>query len=315
MTTARKVNRMKAGLDDPVAAAFAKRHMVVPSPKQPGYWSWNSPQFPHAIIRDIGDWLTLAAPCSVGRVAPGQAGQWESLLAANEALPAGASLGLVPGSKRAQLRIDVPQVPHWRLREPAERLITTIDAVGRCGVLQANSVAGKRLRATNASDWDTTSLERVAQGEAEGELGLLESLLFEGNWHCERAEEDRLKVRLNIPETIVSALCEPLESGEVRISVDLALNDDLTPESRQAVALLLLRATDAVRLARATCSVTRGVLSPRWETLCTGPLAAAELSHNLAALTVACRLTLHEVRALCDPVVAKKYSRLRGSSS
>lgn len=120
--------------------------------------------------------------------------------------------------------------------------------------------------------------------------------------------DNRILVQLDVPPEFVQANVEPLSDG-VRLAVELADAVALEPAPRLAVGLLLLTTCGAVELARAVLSPAG---KPGWEVLLEGEPGDDELSEALAALSVACRLSVREARLLTGCRAAGCYLMIRG---
>jgi hypothetical protein len=83
--------------------------------------------------------------------------------------------------------------------------------------------------------------------------------------------------------------------------------------SQYATELLLLWASRAVRMARATATTTDdGTTQYCWEVLLGSAPTSRELDHALTALSVACRMSLREAQALQDKEIARVYLAMQG---
>ena len=98
----------------------------------------------------------------------------------------------------------------------------------------------------------------------------------------------------------------------VLVSVEVTRCETFSQPSRQALGVLLLTACGLVRFARAAVEEKGGQALARFEVRFSTAPSALELTHALAALSVACRLCAQEAKALQDEEIAGKYLAIRG---
>jgi hypothetical protein len=139
----------------------------------------------------------------------------------------------------------------------------------------------------------------------------LECLREELAWPTTERPDGRLAVTLDVPGSFCQALVRP-QADKVRVAVELVSEQSLSPVSRRALGLLLLSANSAVRMARAAAEDRNGLAAAWFEVVLTSRAAVAEAEHALAALSVACRLCVREVKAMQDDAIAMEYLSVRG---
>lgn len=136
----------------------------------------------------------------------------------------------------------------------------------------------------------------------------LRQLCKEAGWPFTERAAGRLAIPLEVADVFCMALLEEEAGGGLRLTAELAACESLSPESRQAIGRLLLRASGALRMARAAAEEANGRAAVRLEVAWASPACAAELGHALAALSVGCgHLCGKEVLALQDERIAREY--------
>lgn len=143
----------------------------------------------------------------------------------------------------------------------------------------------------------------------------LAALVGELDWQSVRRSPERFAFELEVPGIHPTALLEKRADQPLSIHVELIRRDGLSLASRQAMALLLLVASDHFRLIRPVAhdegEVTRVGLEVAWNS----DPAVSELQDALAAMSLACRACVLELEALVDESLALAYTRIRGWSS
>ena len=137
----------------------------------------------------------------------------------------------------------------------------------------------------------------------------LQGLCAEARWDFTTRSDGSLAVELECHGAFAQASLRAHGEG-VHLSVELADCLPCSPESESAIALLLLIAGGAVRLARPVLEQGGEMRTPRFEAVFSTIPSAAELSHALCALSVAFAACSEEVRVLWDPNVASEYLAL-----
>jgi hypothetical protein len=245
----------------------------------------------HAVLED--GWLALTAPCD-GQRDPlaSAAGAW-NLLHANASFGGDAHVALGAGDRpivRAHVWIDPDLVL-------ADRIAAALDGLA--------GVAARLEKPPGAPP----SMPEGDGGQAL--LDAFEASCPETGWCVRRREDGAIAVDLAVPGACHQAALAP-RGGAVTAAVSLVEDETvaapLAETVRHALALLLLRASGALRMVRAAATED----APRFEVACATPSSAAEISHALAALSVACRLAGAEAAVLRhDADVATTYVRTR----
>lgn len=144
----------------------------------------------------------------------------------------------------------------------------------------------------------------------------LSALLAEAGWpHTARSNGD-LAVPLDVPHGFYQALVRPNAQRGASFSVDVCPGLRLTPECREALAVLLLATCAIVRMVRAAASEEEGVPAVRVEVVLGDGLRPAQAGHALSALSVCCRLCGAECGLLARyQHLAEQFLAVRGWSS
>ncbi len=238
-----------------------------------------------------GSWLELAAAVP-HPPAP------RSALACNRELGGFAKFALSPGASRVHVRAEVPTDVEPEL---VRRLADT-----EAGIASAAGAGGRRPAEPDGGSPCEVVLERIVE------------LADDAGWPRVATRTDGVVVDLGLGDRGARALVERGRAmGVVRAAVALATFPTSTPDPcGAALAVFLLRAAAAVRLARPVL-VERGP----WATVAYEVVYAttpdpAELAHALAALRVAAALTSAEVGVLArDATVARAYLARAGSTT
>ena len=275
---------MAANRDDGVEAAL-EAHTASCVPIEPRAWKVaiaNGSEV-HATARVAEGWLLFESALT------GAAGRdpWE-LLRWNAVLPGGVKFALRRGDPMPHLRAELP-------------LGVDLDVAARIGQAFAGFSAASALLA-GATHVDGDGV--LADGD---DAGIdLPRLCAEAGWPFVARASGALAVTLESGLEFRQATLTT-EGNAVRASVPLVTNDGSRPAVRRmAVAALALRASAAVRMARAAATD----MELCSEVVLAGAPAPAELGHALAALSVACRLCAGELGILAeDGAVAGLYLR------
>jgi len=253
----------------------------------------------------VPGWLLLETALPVvGRAAGLGPARVQSLLRQNAALPSPLTYAVGPGAPRLLLTADVPL-------EDAGCGAGLSDASGdlvRASVDGFRVVLGGGAAAAGASPDPGVRL-RVADPAGAALL----SLCRETGWlHDERAD-GQFTFTLDVPGLFCQVQPFVLPGGSIRLRAGLAAPPRLSRVCRRAIGLLLLTASRVVRLARAAAA--GGAAEPYvWEVVWPAVPAASLFDRGLTALSIACRMTARELRALCDESIAREYLALRGWS-
>lgn len=240
-----------------------------------------------------GEWLWLdacAAAAGQSALAPDP---W-SCLASNADLSGAVRFVLSP-ELSPRLRADAVLESASSAAERVFEACTDLLAAAR-GVLAPPRRAGTTRPTTSISQMMCTP-HPTARGAAATDVGVL---LEETGWPCRRRGDGSWAADVDVPGQFLQAV---VGSGDPRTAVDLAV-EPAGVACRAAVAILLLRAGDEVRLVRP--SVRRERL--RFDVGLPSGATAADAAHALAALSVACRLAAGPVELLAqDEDLARAY--------
>lgn len=224
-------------------------------------------------------------------------------LALNAALPGAVRIALSRRAQRPVLRVDVPMfagesesgpLPIHRVHEMWESMEEAICLF---------SGVAPPARATGRESREETS--------PRGESNSLAGLCRAAGWKVsERAPA--VVVDLDVPGSASQATLLPDAVTGVRAQVVLLRGVVPTAPSREAVAVFLLSAADALHLARPIAARTaEGVdllIDVQWQT----QPSQEEIGRTLQALSVACRSVARETEALCERRIAVEYLRVHG---
>jgi len=239
-------------------------------------------------------WLALEADfCqSANAAAKGSAFFWE-LLVWNATLP-GLVKFVITTDGSVRLRADLP------LRENIDIAARIREACA--GFVFAWAGAPTDPAAPSATD---------SPGTADVEPINLKQICAEAGWPFVERASGKLAVELEVANGFYQALLVPTGRG-VQIGCDLATCDAAPLVCRQAIGGLLLAASGAVRLLRAT--IAPGEVPPvaRLEVVFAGAPCPLELASALESLSVACSHCGEEINMLQDHAVAQRYLELRG---
>ncbi|MDQ2976156.1 MAG: hypothetical protein M3R69_12200 [Acidobacteriota bacterium] len=259
-----------------------------------GRWQWNfSLSNGHNIsarARIDEQWLLIHAPlaASAGHDA------WD-LLQLNAQLEGLSKFALLPGRERTYLCAEMPLDEDLdlgaRLRETCDGFKAALEVLH-----DEKAGAGTKLRSSAHS--------KLAGKNNRGDL---RRLCEEAGWNFTEKSEGRLAIDLDVRGGFYQASAEERGTGGVLLSVELARNEFAADECRRALSTVLLRASGAVRLARAAIEKEEDQTLARFEANFVTAPCAAELNHALSALSVACALCGQEAKALQDEFVAKNY--------
>jgi hypothetical protein len=239
-----------------------------------------------ATARLAGGWLLLDAPLPPFGVEGAAAGVWD-LLRWNAALPGPVKLVLPPGPPAVRLRAELP-------------VDVALDLPARVREVSAGLEAAAALLAGETP-------ARPAGAAATVDLARLSE---EAGWPFV-ARAGGLAVGLDAGDGLHQAMVAE-EAGAVRVTVALGTDGAAAPRCLEALGTLLLRASAAVRMARAAAGGTNGTAAARFEVcFAAAPVHPGELDHALAALSVACRMAGREARILAEnEVMAGRYLAL-----
>lgn len=253
-----------------------------------------------------GGWLRLVAV--PGRQEPGplDAPRLRQMLQDNAALQGGAKFGLNGEVAEVLPGAEIPLADD--LADLEGRIRRACAGLGQ----GADAFCGRNLDA---------AAETLPGPELPGGYDLA-SLCREAGWRIVERADGQVAVPLEVPEMYLQASIRPRGQDGLRLEVPLEGAPGAAAVCHSAVHVLLLSACRAVRMARATARVRPAEAAEGaeevqygWEVVLAGPVAAWELDHALAALSVACRLCAREVKTLHDETIARQYLAVRGWSS
>jgi hypothetical protein len=234
-------------------------------------------------------WLVMDVPLRELST-PGE--RWE-FLQVNRRLAGLSKLVLAANNRAARLRAEIPLGDELGVEHRLRETCTDFEAA-------LASCSGHRL----------VSEPHRLTTEAQTAHCDLPALCAEAGWASSQGS-GVVRVELNGQRGFLQATLETEASGSVRAYVDLASCGSWAPESRWALASLLLSASRVVRLARGFAEQSNRLLTVGFEVRFGDPPSAFELAHAFGALSAACELTREEARVLEDASVAKAYLDIR----
>jgi hypothetical protein len=107
------------------------------------------------------------------------------------------------------------------------------------------------------------------------------------------------------------ALVECINDG-VAAAVYLGAWPQLSPESRDGLAVFLLSVAHVVPLVRGVVSTHAGQVAAGLDVLLPADATGEELAETMRALSMACRLGAEEIKALEDSPLALHYLQVQG---
>jgi len=134
-------------------------------------------------------------------------------------------------------------------------------------------------------------------------------------WAYSERGNGQLAITLDAPDQFIQAAAYLVNGHEFRRATTMEVLPGLSCASRHAIATFLLTATRMIRLARASITHDRVSCDHRWEVAWDEIPAARQFHFGLSALSVACQITVREVRGLCGDSVARAYLGLRKRTS
>ena len=242
-------------------------------------------------------WLLIRAPLAVAA----RHDAWE-LLQLNAQLEGLSKFALLPGRDGTHVCAEIPLDEEIdlgaRLHEICEGFTAALEAL-HDEKTEAGMKPGSPEHLENIRKDERADLRRLCE---------------EAGWTFTEKSEPKVAIDLDVRGGFYKASAEARETGEVLISVELARDLLAADECRRALSTLLLRASGAVRLARAAIEEKEDQTLARFEASFASAPCAAELHHALSALSVACALCGQEAKALQDEFVAKNYNTSLGSA-
>jgi hypothetical protein len=262
-----------------------------------GEWNFilNNGSMLLASARVSENWLHLDAPLKNGMARNQDA--WQ-LLGMNQGLSGLSKVAFLPGQSTPRVRAEIP------LDEDVDLQRRLREA---CAGLKAAAGKLHGEKEDQARAYSTASSHEPEHVDAQE----LRNFCTESGWKFTERAATKLAVDLGARSGFYQAIVEEQAGGAVSIAVELTRDTGVIGEiSKRALGTLLLRASSVVRLARG--SVREGGEGASFEVLFQTRPSAAELSHALSALTVACDLCGQEVVAMQDEFVAKNYLAAQG---
>lgn len=261
-----------------------------------------------------GEWVHLSVrlPATLGQGLCAGDRAWD-LLRWNAEISGGGKWALArgrDGRTAVALRAEIPLDEAADLPERVAQAFAGFKAVARH--FQEGWDEGRGARDGNETEGNgdrsaASSVPRPPSLAAPGGVDLRQ-LCTEAGWPFNDRAAGRLAVPLEVADGFCTALLEEDAGGGHRLTAELAACESMSPESRQAIGRLLLRASGALRMARAAAEEANGRAAVRLEVAWASPACAAELGHALAALSVGCgHLCGKEVLALQDERIAREY--------
>jgi hypothetical protein len=288
------MNALGAAWRETVASAL-EAHAVAVAQMAPGHWTFalaQSPALapagartPHVSARVAEDWLLFDAPLA-DQAVPATA--WD-VCAANAGLAGHVKFCAAP---QLRLRAELPLFED----APVGQYVQDV-----C-----------RGLATAAAWWETPRHDEAADTPAVATADIqaadidLPQLCRDAQWPFTLRGSDTVMVALDVPGGFQQAAIEVESRRGVVVSVPVIADLPHSPVCAAAVSRFLLRVTEAVRLVRV--AIAAGHQPVSFEVVFThGPLAE-DLTHALAALSVAWRVAGPEVKLLAhDARVAQFY--------
>lgn len=139
----------------------------------------------------------------------------------------------------------------------------------------------------------------------------LRQLLTEADWPFTERSEGSCMVELDTRDDFQQALIETRSDGSRRASVELAEWENPEPAPLNALAVLLLTASDVIRMVRPVVEDFGNRIVARFEACFSPNAGPALLDRGLASLSVACRHCSREAAVLNNPRIAEEYLAVR----
>jgi hypothetical protein len=239
------------------------------------------------------DWLQLTA--SPGEVLISASAAWDAACRAGALPPLfKTELGV---DRQVRLRADLPLCAGELL---STRLAQTIPRV-------PEALSTLKCAAESAP---ACELEEAATAGDSPERAVLARLLEECDWPFTWRGPNQAAVSLEVFTGAHVALVECIDAG-VAAAVCLGSWPQLSPESRDALAVLLLGVAHVVPLVRGVVSTHAGQVAASLDVLLPADATGEELAETLRALSVACRLGAEEIKALEDSPLALHYLQVQ----
>ena len=246
-------------------------------------------------------WLVLEPvmrPVSLAGPA-GSAGAWR-LLAQHPGIVGGGKFVVAAAQPTAMLRVEIAVLEETSL---ADRI-----AHACAGLVEASTMTGEDSREGGRGGVSPHPVYSAALSDD------LRTRLHDTCWPCIERDSAAVFMELDVPHGFYEARVEQTLHDESRLAVEVADCTAWPPASRQALAVLLLTACGVVRMARAVVGESSGRQIAQWEVAFSFPPTANELTHALAALSLACRVSAAEIKLLEDEEIANRFLSAQGWS-
>jgi len=213
------------------------------------------------------------------------------LLLGNSSLPGGVRFALDPAGRGIHMRTDITVLDEESVRHRINWALRGFCAGFRW--LKSRDLNG----------------EEEAQGTPNVECAALGDLLRETSWTCVERGPNDFSAALDC-DSVPAARIRLADQG-VLCDVEIARRANPAIHCRQALAVFLVTASDALRLVRGCAAEADGQLSVGFQVCLAAAPASEEIAHALAALSVACQSCGREVNVLFDGAVARSYLAAR----
>ncbi len=263
-------------------------------------WDLRSRNVPDLLLHAYAfeDWLCIHAdPCGlVENLSP-----WEALIWNGRIDGAARFFYKLPG-QMIGIRAEIPLVGEGGI---VPGLVATL-----AGFEQAASLVQ-----------DPSSREANSESQSTHEESARESastfaqLLVETGWPFTERAGGSYMVELENKGDFYQALMETRPDGSHMTSVELVAQGTFESVSREALALLLLTASGAIRMARPVVEDFNDRIAARFEIRLSDGADAAFLNRAISSLSVACRFCVREAAVLNNLRVAGKYLAVRNSTN
>lgn len=241
--------------------------------------------------RVVDEWLVLEAPLAAD--GPSAA---ETLLAVNAVLRGGIKFVFTP-ERRPCLRAELP----W-------------DEERASDAARATAIADlEEVRARSPEMNEAGALAVRASGSPPGEA--LSQAAAECGWPVTSRRDGSLAAELEVPGGQGQARFTALDSGGSLAFAEVAAWEDAAPDSRRAIATLLLLAGRAVRGARPALRAAEGKPVAVFEARLPVAPSPADVVDALSSLSLAVRLCGAEAGFFFNKQIAREYLEVGASVS
>jgi hypothetical protein len=239
-------------------------------------------------LRAWDDWLLLEASLDASACAASIADAFmpEQLAMSNATLPGGAKFG-VDARFNLTVRAEVPLIEDT---DPGPRALEALHGV----LAGLTRFASSMPEQTPAPSLVTATVD-------------LKALAAETGWAFTERDNGRITFELPSPNGALTATLHTRDACAVRVWVSLAELTGLSTPSRQALAVLLLRAGAVLRFARPAFVTEGEATSACLEVVFATAPVAAELIQALESLAVGVAMAAAEASFLCQNQIALEY--------